>query len=386
LTKNIFKVFVEVILLFLLGSFFIFSISKNLPYDTAEKILVYRGVDENQTEYYQSEYEKVYKELGYDKPNFYFDIIPSFYYRNVNEIIDLGKRNIIKTNNNEGISFNENGNQIKHNVPIPKFIWNGLDNQYHHYLTKIMNGEFGKSIIDSKLVIVKVKNALYWSVIIMLTSLLISIILSISISYFITLYSLEKLKSFIYKLSIGFISIPMFLIAMFVLIYLTNDITGINLISIPLSIRSVEGDFFNIVVNGFYNYLPAVLCLVVVDILHLTRLLLKNIEVEKQKYYIEVLQSRNIPTNRIIKNHILPNSLLPFFTLIIGSIPTALAGTLVLELIFNIPGMGRLIYDSIKGADWNVVYAIVLLFLIISLMIFKFNDLFASYLEKRSFA
>jgi ABC-type dipeptide/oligopeptide/nickel transport system permease component len=218
----------------------------------------------------------------------------------------------------------------------------------------------------------------------MLLSLTISIIFSLSLAYLINIFSLHKLRSIIENASIALQAIPLFLIATLIMIYLTNDVVGIKLIEIPLNSVAAEADFFSILSKGVYNYLPAVLCSIIVDTLILSRLLLKNIDEEKNQYYIEVLKTRNISNTDLYQNHIFPNVLIPFGTLILGSIPASLAGTLTLEIIFNISGMGRLIYESILAADWNIVYTIVMLFLVIGIIILKINDALINYFDRRS--
>jgi ABC-type dipeptide/oligopeptide/nickel transport system permease component len=46
--------------------------------------------------------------------------------------------------------------------------------------------------------------------------------------------------------------------------------------------------------------------------------------------------------------------------------------------------MGRLIYESILAADWNIVYTIVMLFLVIGIIILKINDALIDYFDRRS--
>jgi peptide/nickel transport system permease protein len=48
-------------------------------------------------------------------------------------------------------------------------------------------------------------------------------------------------------------------------------------------------------------------------------------------------------------------------TMIGSAFPAAISGSVILEVIFSIPGMGRLLYQSILSKDWPVVYAMVLL-------------------------
>jgi peptide/nickel transport system permease protein len=79
----------------------------------------------------------------------------------------------------------------------------------------------------------------------------------------------------------------------------------------------------------------------------------------------------------------MPNVLIPFVTLLVNTIPIALAGSIVYELVFNIPGMGKLLYDAVYNADWNVVYGMVLFIMIITSFVYIIGDIFYKIIDPR---
>jgi peptide/nickel transport system permease protein len=375
LIKSVVKNIVHVVLLVFLGSYIVFFISKKLPYDTVDKALAYRGIDATEMNYYDTEYARLYKIWNLHKPLFYFSIEPSHHYPQLNSVVDKKVRADIAS---------KQDSVVAKKFFYPRFYYHGADNQYHHFITDLMKGQPGSSIIDGRPILSKIWNALAWSICIMLVSLLIAIMIAMIIVYCITRYSLDSLKKMMLRFSVFSQAFPVFIFATLVLIFLTNDQLGFALFNMPLNISVDEGNLFSIFVDGFSKYAPAVFCIVLFDVLYLIRLLLINIDVEKIRPYIEVLKTRNVSMDAIIRHHLFPNVMVPFTTLIIGSIPSALAGTLLLEVIFNIPGMGRLIYESINGQDWGIVYTIVILFIVISIVIFKFNDAIIGYFDKRT--
>jgi len=106
-------------------------------------------------------------------------------------------------------------------------------------------------------------------------------------------------------------------------------------------------------------------------------------EKEISKKYYTTLLSRGLSKKNVILKHIFPNSMLPLTTMIIVSLPASFAGSVVMEVIFNIPGMGRLLYDSILGYDWNVVFAIVLLLGVFTYISYLIGDMVYSYLNPK---
>jgi ABC-type dipeptide/oligopeptide/nickel transport system permease component len=59
--------------------------------------------------------------------------------------------------------------------------------------------------------------------------------------------------------------------------------------------------------------------------------------------------------------HALPNALLPQIVFVAGIVPALITGSVVIEVIFNVPGMGRLFIDSMLSQDFTTVYSFVLL-------------------------
>lgn len=72
-------------------------------------------------------------------------------------------------------------------------------------------------------------------------------------------------------------------------------------------------------------------------------------------------KTKGISRTRLYFKHALPNALLPQIVFVAGIIPALITGSVVIEVIFNIPGMGRLFIDSMLSQDFTTVYSFVLL-------------------------
>jgi ABC-type dipeptide/oligopeptide/nickel transport system permease component len=72
-------------------------------------------------------------------------------------------------------------------------------------------------------------------------------------------------------------------------------------------------------------------------------------------------KTKVISRMRLYFKHALPNALLPQIVFVAGIIPALITGSVVIEVIFNIPGMGRLFIDSMLSQDFTTVYSFVLL-------------------------
>lgn len=101
--------------------------------------------------------------------------------------------------------------------------------------------------------------------------------------------------------------------------------------------------------------------MVVVSIAYLSRQLLSDLKREASLPYVLTARAKGLSQSRIKWNHILPNAWLSYITIITGALPRTIVGSAVIEVIFNLPGVGKLLLDSIHNNDWPVSFSIILL-------------------------
>ncbi|WP_091464950.1 ABC transporter permease [Paenarthrobacter nitroguajacolicus] len=77
--------------------------------------------------------------------------------------------------------------------------------------------------------------------------------------------------------------------------------------------------------------------------------------------YIKVARAKGVSERGIIRNHLVRNSSLPLITLIGVSVPSLLAGNLIVESVFNYPGLGLLFINSLQREDYPVLLAYTLI-------------------------
>ena len=77
------------------------------------------------------------------------------------------------------------------------------------------------------------------------------------------------------------------------------------------------------------------------------------------------------------------NGMIPVLTLLGGLLPTLVAGSVVIEVIFNIPGMGQFLFSSINLRDYNAVMAVLLASSSLALMGILLSDLSYALVDPR---
>ena len=101
------------------------------------------------------------------------------------------------------------------------------------------------------------------------------------------------------------------------------------------------------------------------------------------KDYIRMAKAKGVRAFSLMFRHALRNALIPVITVIAQSFVSLLAGALVTETIFNIPGIGKLVIDSIGRRDYEVVQAMVLLIAVINVLIMFLLDILYGVIDPR---
>jgi peptide/nickel transport system permease protein len=120
--------------------------------------------------------------------------------------------------------------------------------------------------------------------------------------------------------------------------------------------------------------LPA-LTLALRPIAYFTRLTRETMIEAMQKQYVRAARAKGLSEFQIIWRHALRNSLIPVVTLITLWLASLLGGSVIVEVIFAIPGIGRVMYDAVIANDLPVVQAGVVLITGLAVIINTLTDL-----------
>ena len=99
--------------------------------------------------------------------------------------------------------------------------------------------------------------------------------------------------------------------------------------------------------------------------------------------YIKMARSKGVREWKIVTKHTFRNALLTVITVVGQGFISALAGAAVVERLFNIPGMGSLMVDSIEKRDYQVIQAITLLIAMLNVFINLIIDLIYGLADPR---
>lgn len=371
----------------LLISIFCFILSKSIPYDPVDFMINLENSAAATAKTEFSDYQKMYKRLGLDKPNFYWSLSPPNTYPTNQEIntpdinfqleqmIDKGY-NLQEAKQYIRIEQNTQSLPNKTRIVFPSFKWHGLDNQYHHWISSVFKGDFGISYLDGRPVIQKIAEALKWTLMMVFIAIILSFFLGIALGVFNAISSKTYMKSFL-NLSTYFIyAMPLFWLATLSLVFFTTDDYGklTNIFPSPKVMINYNQGFVAMLREYSSMLILPIFLMTINSLSYLSRQMYNSLKNEDGKPYSMTASLKGLTRGDVVKKHQLKNALLPMITILTSAIPSGLAGSLIIETIFNIPGMGRLLYESIQLADWNIIYAIVMITSIISFLSFLLAD------------
>lgn len=102
-----------------------------------------------------------------------------------------------------------------------------------------------------------------------------------------------------------------------------------------------------------------------------------------QKNYVQLARAFGVPERRILRKHAFRSAQLPVVTIVGLNLSTALGGSVLIEQVFEINGMGRLLIQSIQGGDFEVVTGVTVVLAAIFLIGVIITDISYAYIDPR---
>ena len=256
----------------------------------------------------------------------------------------------------------------------------GLDKpmliQYFDWLGGIvLHGDMGRSILNHVPVANEILRRLPITLDLGLPAFILGLILGIPAGILCAVRRGRFLDTLVTTLSNIGICIPVFWLG-FLLIY----VFGLKLHWLP--VQGYISPFTDLWQNIRLVILPFI-CLAVFPIASTSRQTRSSmLDVMKQDY-IRTAWSKGLRERSVIIRHALKNSLMPVVTLSGMGLSMIIGGSVIVETVFNIPGMGRLAVTSVFSQDYPYVQGIVLFIAIVVLLANLITDIAYSYLDPR---
>jgi peptide/nickel transport system permease protein len=227
----------------------------------------------------------------------------------------------------------------------------GLDKslfeQYFRWVNDILHGDLGMSLFQRTAIFSLVKQSFPITAHLGILSLFISSTVAVTAGIICALKRGSWLDTLVTSLTNIGVSAPIFWLGI-LLVYLF----GVNLKWLP--VYGYTSPFENFWLSTKQIIMP-VICLSVVSISFITRQTRSSILEIVRNDYVRTAWAKGLDERTVIIKHVLKNSLIPIATLIGLQVSSIISGSVLIETVFNIPGVGRMMVNALLSHDYPIV-------------------------------
>ena len=277
------------------------------------------------------------------------------------------------------------------NKLFPSIKFHG-ENQFQRWLfgtsetSGLIHGDFGNSFQTNESVLSIIKKKVGWSLLLSLLSILISFLIVVPIGLRLGRKeetSVEKRTTFFFNI---LYALPSFWIAILLLFFLSNP-DMLNLF--PVSGVSPAGGFGQNVgiIERIFKTIPYLILPLITFTYSSFAFISGSVKVSIQSIlkqdFIRTAKAKGLSEKNIADKHALPNVFPLLITIFSHVFPFIIGGSVILETIFNIPGMGNTIFQAISMQDFPVVIAVFFFTGFITMTGFLISDLLYAIVDPR---
>ena len=257
---------------------------------------------------------------------------------------------------------------LKEKMGLNASLWD----QFVIYVGNIMQGDFGSSAIYKVPVSQLIPGRMLVTVCLALTATVFTVILALPLGY-LSGVKKDKLPDIVTRIFalIG-LAAPSFWVGLVLLL-----VFGVSLHLFPTSGwgKTWPEHIYSLVLPGF--------TLAFASIAVVIRNVRNNVVDVRNADYVDFGRSKGLSTWVISTGYVLRNALIPTTTLLAMRIIGMLSGSVVIENIFGLPGIGSLLVQAVTGRDYAVVQTCVMVFVLITLLVNLITDILYSVLDHR---
>ena len=252
----------------------------------------------------------------------------------------------------------------------------GLDKplyeQYFIFMTRLARGDLGDSFVLHKpampLILERFPRTLFLS----LYALLLSVIIALPLAMWSAMHKDSLADQTIRAFITLTLSMPSFWIGLLLIVAF----------SVRLRIFPFAGYGDNWQEHILYLFLPA-LSIALAGSAVLVRNLRANILDVLHSDFVRTARAKGLPGRSVFTWHVLRNSLISTVTLLGLRVAYTVGGSVIIETVFAIPGLGRFLLESIAARDYPVVQAITLLFAVLVIVVNLMTDILYALIDPR---
>lgn len=286
---------------------------------------------------------------------------------------------------------------------IPALHWYGTGNQYHRWLfgdvpwfgknddpRKVAKGffrfDFGKSYLDGRPVSSIILDAIKWTMILNVVAVLLAYLISIPVGVETAIQKDTRFDRVTTTILFILYSLPSFWVATMLVVFITTPEYGMDWFptyGVGSQNLSANASFMEIFLDRAYHFVLPVFCLTYGSFAFISRQMRGGMLTVIRQDYIRTAQAKGLDRKTVVWKHAFRNSLIPIITMFASLFPAVISGSVIIEFIFNIPGMGRVSYESVVARNYPVLYTILMFSAILTMVGILVADLLYAFVDPR---
>jgi oligopeptide transport system permease protein len=241
--------------------------------------------------------------------------------------------------------------------------------QYGKYMMNLLQGDFGITFSGIK-VGDRIANAYPNTIRLALVALAIEAVIGISAGVLTGLRGRGFLDNLVLVTTLFLISLPVFVTG-----FVLQIVLGFELGWIKTTVSESPAPWGQLIVPGFV--------LGSLSMAYVTRLTRTSIAENRRSDYVRTAVAKGLPQSRVVGVHLLRNSAIPVITFLGTDLGSLMGGAIITEGIFNIKGIGNLVYRGILSKEGVIVTGVVTLLVIVYLLSNLIVDMLYAVLDPR---
>jgi len=260
-----------------------------------------------------------------------------------------------------------------------------LDTRFARYMGNLLTLDFGISFVDKRPVLDKIWERLQFSVVLSVLSIFLAYLLALPLGIYSAVFPRSISDQLISVVLFMLYSMPTFFVGT-VLLFLFSEGSDY------FKIFPTGGFFSNDIAEmttlakiydvGVHLFLPLV-CLTYISLASLSRYARTGLMDVIHSDYIKTARAKGLPESKVILKHAVRNGLIPILTLLGSILPAVVSGSVIIEVIFNLPGIGYEGYNAVLLRDYNMVMAIQLISAVLTLIGLLVSDILYALVDPR---
>lgn len=252
-----------------------------------------------------------------------------------------------------------------------------ITTQYWRWLSRIVQLDFGRSLVNETPVRELLAEALPTTLLVCGLALLLAYAVAIPLGVFLSLSQRKHVTRWLSRGLFALHATPPFWLALVLLVLLAS---GEYVTWLPL--RGLAPSGVGLFEQAWHLLLPVV-CLALPFVARTSQHVKSAVSEALREPHVRTAYAKGLPAWRVLLSHVAPRALVPVLAVLSVDLPSIVGGSVVMERMFTLPGMGMLTFDAILKRDVPVLLGVVTVVALVTMASVLVVDLAQHKLDPR---